>query len=64
MFLMIFKGPLRSIMDYGIPFGIHLQLIEKIQRRATRIVLELKKSVSYEERLKSLNLTRLLYTDI
>lgn len=65
MFLTIYKSLIRSIIDYGITVWYpsskkNIQLIENIQRRATRIVPELKR-VSYQERLKSLNLPTLLY---
>lgn len=52
-------------MDYGIVVWYpssrkNIQLIENIQKRATKIVPELK-DLPYEERLKNLNLHTLLY---
>ena len=52
-------------MDYGIIVWYpssrkNIQLIENIQKRATKIVPELK-DMPYEERLRNLNLHTLLY---
>ena len=65
MFLTIYKSLIRSIVDYGVTVWYpsskkNIQMIENIQRRATRIVPDLK-GLSYEERLRSLNLSTLLY---
>ena len=59
-FLTLYKSLVRSILDYGgsvyYPYTKkNIQLIENIQRRATRILPELK-GLSYGERLKSLKL--------
>ena len=65
MFLTVYKSLIRSIIDYGSTVYYpstkkNIQLIENIQRRATRIVPELK-GLSYPERLRELNLPTLLY---
>ena len=65
MFLTLYKSLIRSIVDYGstvyYPYTKkNSQLIENIQRRATRIVPQLK-GLSYTERLQALNLPTLLY---
>ena len=65
MFLMIYKSLIRSIIDYGITVWYpsskkNIQLIENVQRSATKLVPELK-GLSYQDRLRSLNLTTLLY---
>ena len=57
-FLTLYKSLVRCILDYGgsvyYPYTKkNIQLIENIQRRATRILPELK-GLSYGERLKSL----------
>ena len=59
-FLTLYKSLVRSILNYGrsvyYPYTKkNIQLIENIQRRATRILPELK-GLSYGERLKSLKL--------
>ena len=63
MFLTIHKSLIRSIIDYGITVRYpsskkNIQLIENKQRRATKVVPELK-GLSYQDRLRSLNLTTL-----
>ena len=64
-FLILYKSLIRSILDYG--GGVYysstkknIQLIENIQRRATRILPELR-GLTYSERLESLKLPTLLY---
>ena len=64
-FLKIYKGLIRSTVDYGVTVWYsfskkNIQIFENIQRRATRIVPDLKE-LSYEDRLRSLNLSTLLY---
>ena len=64
-FLILYKSLVRSILDYGGSVYYpstkkNIQLIENIQRRATRIVPELR-GLTYSERLKSLKLPTLLY---
>ena len=61
----MYKSLVRSILDYGGSVYYpstkkNIQLIENIQRRATRIVPELR-GLTYSERLKSLKLPTLLY---
>ena len=65
LFLQLFKTLIRSIVDYGIVVWYpstrkNIQLIENIQKRATKIVPELK-DLPYEQRLRMLNLPTLLY---
>ena len=65
LFLQLFKTLIRSIIDYGIVVWYpstrkNIQLIENIQKRATKIVPELK-DLPYEQRLSMLNLPTLLY---
>ena len=65
LFLTLYKSLIRSIVDYGVTVWYpttkkNIQLIENIQKRATRIVPELR-GLSYTQRLKSLNLPTLLY---
>ena len=65
LFLQLYKTLIRSIVDYGIIVWYpssrkNIQLIENIQKRATKIVPELK-GLPYEERLRNLNLHTLLY---
>ena len=65
LFLQLYKSLIRSIVDYGIVVWYptskkNIQLIENIQKRATKIVPEIR-GYSYEERLRALNLPTLLY---
>ena len=62
--LMVYKCLIRSGLDYGSPVWNpstkkYRQLLENVQRRATKLVPELK-MLSYQERLRVLNL-RILY---
>ncbi len=65
LFLTLYKCLIRSILDYG---GCvwspstkkNIQLLENVQRRATRIVPQLN-GLSYIQRLKALNLPTLYY---
>ena len=64
-FLILYKSLIRSILDYGgsvyyLSTKKNIQLIENIQRRATRILPELR-GLTYSERLESLKLPTLLY---
>ena len=64
-FLILYKSLIRSILDYGgsvyYPYTKkNIQLIENVQRRATRILPELK-GLSYGERLESLILPTMHY---
>ena len=65
MILTLYKSLLRPILEYGnIIWGPHFTLdqraIEHTQRRATKLVLELKDS-EYVEQLEALDLPSLLY---
>lgn len=65
LFLILYKSLVRPIIDYGIVVWYpstkkHIQTIENIQRRATKLVNSLK-NLPYEERLRQLNLPTLLY---
>ncbi|MEW8547692.1 MAG: reverse transcriptase family protein, partial [Candidatus Thiodiazotropha sp.] len=65
LFLTVYKSLIRSIVDYAITIWYpttkkNIQLVENIQRRATRIVPELR-GLSYTQRIKALNLPTLLY---
>jgi len=65
LFLTLYKSLICSIVDYGSTIWYptsrkNIQLIENIQRRATRIVPELQ-GLNYKECLKELNLPTLLY---
>ncbi|WAR18737.1 YWV1-like protein, partial [Mya arenaria] len=65
LFLTLYKALIRSHLDYGnlvyYPTTKKCkQIIENVQRRATRLVPELK-GLTYEERLCELNLTTLEY---
>jgi len=65
LFLTLYKSLIRSIVDFGIVVWYpstkkNIQLIENIQRRATRIVPQLR-GLSYKERLSYLMLPTLLY---
>ena len=67
MFLKIYKSLIRFTVDYGVTVWYpsskkNIQVIENIQRRAIRIVPDLK-GLSYEERLRSLNLSTLYIDD-
>ena len=64
-FLTLYKSLVRSIIDYGgsVYFPTtkkNIQLIENIQRRATKLLPELK-DLTYSERLEGLNLPTLHY---
>ena len=65
LFLMVYKCLIRSVLDYGSPVWNpstkkYRQLLENVQRRATKLVPELK-MLSYQERLRELNLPTLYY---
>lgn len=65
LFLTLYKSLIRSHLDYGNLVYYpstkkNKQIIENAQRRATRIVPELR-GLNYEQRLKELNLTTLDY---
>ena len=65
LFITLYKSLIRSIIDYGCIVWLpstkkNSQLIENIQRRATRLVPELK-GLSYHQRLTELNLPTMLY---
>lgn len=65
MMIQLFKGLIRPILEYGnIIWSPSLKkdamLIESIQRRATKMVPELKE-MEYEDRLRALNLPSLVY---
>ena len=65
LFLMINKCLIRSVLDYDSPVWNpstkkYRQLLENVQRRATKLVPELK-MLSYQERLRELNLPTLYY---
>ena len=65
VFLHLYKALVRSILEYGnavwSPHKMkHIELLESVQRRATRTVPELK-GLSYEDRLRTLNLPTLVY---
>jgi len=65
LFLILYKSLIRSILDYGGSVWSpstkkNIQLIENVQRRATRLVPELR-GMTYQERLTELNLPTLLY---
>ena len=60
LFLMVYKCLIRSVLDYGSPVWNpstkkYRQLLENVQRRATKLVPGLK-MLSYQERLRELNL--------
>ena len=64
-FLQLYKSMVRSYMDYAAsvwaPYKAkHIEILENVQKRATRQVPELK-NLSYEERLKKLKLPTLTY---
>ena len=64
-FLILYKSLIRSILDYGGSVYYpstkkNIQLIENIQRHATRILPELR-GLTYSERLESLKLPTLFY---
>lgn len=64
-FLCLYKSLVRSHLDYGdsIWFPVYkkdIRIIENIQRRATRLLPQIK-HLSYKERLKELNLSTLMY---
>lgn len=65
MLLVLYKSLIRPIIDYGITVYFptskkNSKLIENIQRRATKIIPDLK-DLPYNERLHQLNLPSLLY---
>ena len=65
MFLTIYKSIIRPIIDYGDSvwnpcLKKHIQMIENITRRGTKLVPELR-NISYTDRLKKLNLPTLKY---
>ena len=62
-FLIIYKSIIRPIIDYGDSvwnpsLKKHIQMIENIQRRGTKLVPELI-NINYTDRLKMLNLPTL-----
>ena len=64
-FKLLYKSLVRPILEYCSVIWYPLyksdaQEIEKVQRRATKLVPELK-NMSYDERLKALNITTLAY---
>ena len=64
-FLILYKSLIRSILDYGGSVYYpstkkNIQLLENIQRRATRLLPQLR-GYTYSERLESLKLPTLLY---
>ena len=65
IFLRLFKALVRPHLEYAqsvwCPWRYkHIDPLENVQRRATRLVPSLK-SLSYEERLRKLNLPTLVY---
>ena len=65
LFLMVYKCLMRSVIDYGSPVWNpstkkYRQLLENVQRRATKLVPELK-MFSYQEWLRELNLPTLYF---
>ena len=68
VFKLVFKGLVRPHLEYGAPiWSPHnknlIELIENVQRRATKTVPGLK-DLSYEERLRKLKLPTLIYRRI
>ena len=64
-YFQLYKSLIRSIIDYGVTVyhpvtKKNTQLIENIQRRATRIIPELR-GLSYKQRLEALNLPTFLH---
>ena len=65
MLLQLYKSFVRPILEYGNTvwgpmFVLDQQSVEKIQRRATKLVREIK-DLSYVDRLRNLNLPSLRY---
>ena len=65
LFLMVYKCLIKSVLDYCSPVWNpstkkYRQLLENVQRRATKLVPELK-MLSYQERLRELNLPTFYY---
>ena len=65
MFLILYKSLVRPILEYcsTVWYPIlskHIQQIEKVQRRATKLIPELR-SLPYPDRLKKLGLPTLIY---
>ena len=64
-FTLLYKSMVRPYLEYGnITWGLHFKLgqqaIEKVQRRATKLIGSVR-NLTYKERLASLNLPSLLY---
>ena len=64
-FIKLYKSTVRSILEYGNiiwspRFNQDIQALERVQRRATKIVYNIK-DLSYQERLKRLDLPSLVY---
>ena len=65
LFLMVYKCLIRSVLDYGSPVWNpnvkkYRQLLENVQRRETKLAPALN-MLSYQERLRELNLPTLYY---
>ena len=64
-FINLYTGLVRSHLEYGVEVWFphlhkHIDLIENVQRRATKLLTNLK-HLSYPERLHQLNLLTLCY---